>query len=383
MPSYTSARSLAADDKAIALEDTVGGIDGLLNSFGSLLFNRREFVADDASATPLDAAVKALTRYNCRKWAASDKSQFSNRVNAGNEEICGLYLDSIGENPGAGDLVQELPNGQCPLGYQAVFSLRRTQDGATTSGTDTVFGPVGRTYVDRGVGGGRRELGVEAFDFSGSPVSKPFLNYPDTDNWVFTAFSVNPFSGNPDNCGSSPFLYLPPPVGTPSTPIPPEITVNIPGIGPVSVTVTFDDEGNPTFCVEELDYCVTIPFRPPGLPPSSPGTPPGPGEPGSPTPTGLGGDAEGEAPDGKELLGLKIDLVEIPEGARTFAPGVYRGVAYVYMGGSEGLDQDYAGSQLSDGQFIYAEREGLTKWRVQANTGYNMSVTPYYRSPAT
>jgi hypothetical protein len=49
------------------------------------------------------------------------------------------------------------------------------------------------------------------------------------------------------------------------------------------------------------------------------------------------------------------------------------------MGGPEGLDQDYAGSMLSDGQFVFAEQDNLTRWRVAANIGYSWSVTPYYR----
>jgi hypothetical protein len=79
------------------------------------------------------------------------------------------------------------------------------------------------------------------------------------------------------------------------------------------------------------------------------------------------------------LVGLKFRIVQVPPHAREFAPGVYRGAAYIYMGGDDGLDQDYAGSMLRDGQFVFAEKENLTCWRVDANVGFKLVVTPFYR----
>jgi hypothetical protein len=49
------------------------------------------------------------------------------------------------------------------------------------------------------------------------------------------------------------------------------------------------------------------------------------------------------------------------------------------MGGAAGLDQDFAGSALAQTQFVNAESENATRWRVQANPGYDVRVTPYYR----
>jgi hypothetical protein len=79
------------------------------------------------------------------------------------------------------------------------------------------------------------------------------------------------------------------------------------------------------------------------------------------------------------LWGLRIDIDTVPLGAKLYAPGVYRGVAYIYMGDDDGLDHDPAGAMLTDGQFVLAERDYLTKWRVAANDGYNLTVTPYYK----
>jgi hypothetical protein len=113
------------------------------------------------------------------------------------------------------------------------------------------------------------------------------------------------------------------------------------------------------------------------------GTPPPPpgdiGDPGGPSDTGAGGEAEGEAPEGSILVGLKIDILASPSKARQFAPGVFRGACYIYMGAASNLDQDYGGSMLKSGQFFFAEKENLTHWLVSANSGYNHRVTPYYR----
>jgi hypothetical protein len=79
------------------------------------------------------------------------------------------------------------------------------------------------------------------------------------------------------------------------------------------------------------------------------------------------------------LVGLKLDLLAAPSGAKQYVGGAYRGGAYIRMGTPVGLDQDFAGSLLIDGQFVFAEKDFLTKWRVAANPGYNWRVTPYYR----
>jgi hypothetical protein len=49
------------------------------------------------------------------------------------------------------------------------------------------------------------------------------------------------------------------------------------------------------------------------------------------------------------------------------------------MGDANGLDNDTAGATMASGQMVLAERDYLTKWRVVANDGYNLSITPYYK----
>jgi hypothetical protein len=79
------------------------------------------------------------------------------------------------------------------------------------------------------------------------------------------------------------------------------------------------------------------------------------------------------------LWGVKVAITTAPPNANQFAPGIYRGVCYVYMGDANGLDSDPAGATMTSGQMVLAERDYLTKWRVVANAGYNLSVTPYYK----
>jgi hypothetical protein len=80
------------------------------------------------------------------------------------------------------------------------------------------------------------------------------------------------------------------------------------------------------------------------------------------------------------LWALKIDILTAPPYPKEFAPGVHRGACYVYMGTPAGLDHDPAGAMLRSGQLVLAERDYLTRWKVSANTGYDLRVTPYYKN---
>ena len=111
-------------------------------------------------------------------------------------------------------------------------------------------------------------------------------------------------------------------------------------------------------------------------------TGPGPGDigdAGGASDTGSGGEAEGEAGAGEILVGIKVDILASPPRARQYAPGIFRGAGYFYMGVAGNLDQDYGGAMLKSGQFFFAEKDNLTHWSVSANNGYNFRVTPYYR----
>jgi hypothetical protein len=189
--------------------------------------------------------------------------------------------------------------------------------------------------------------------------------------------SIVRVDGLPDNCGDLSPTYTPPNIPTGLPTLPPTVVVNVPGIGDVDLTVDFDDDGNPVVCIPSLDICATVNL-PTGDDTETSVEPGNIGEESAPIGTGEGSEAEGEAPEGQVIGALKINIIGTPLTARQYAPGIFRGAAYIYLGTGVGLDQDFAGAMLSDGQLILPEKDNLTHWKVVANIGYNLVVTPYY-----
>lgn len=184
--------------------------------------------------------------------------------------------------------------------------------------------------------------------------------------------------GGLDSCGNPDTeVEIPRPPSMPGDPVEPfnpgpDVNIDIGvGINPDG-TITVDIGTGP----------ITIdPFADPGEGAGGGGGPP-PGDIGSPGAGGVAGageDAEGEAPPGSVLVGLDLTLTTIPESAREYEPGVYRGVCYVYMGVPGKLDHDPAGAMIRSSQFVFAEKDNLTSWRVSSNNGYVINVIPYYR----
>lgn len=385
------ARPVVDQDKDDILIPIASGVQELLFSPVGPFQNRPAFVAGPEPDTGLAKVVQEATRLNCRLWASRDKSQISTRVNQYNGEVCGPYLDSLGELPTDGFVAPPFRGGQCfGDSYNFTFTATDLQGNRASSQRNTNGRLVGvgqETLPGGNVRGGYfRQLTPQSpVEFIPLQIGNPGT---DTNPVISNVVRV---SGLPDDCGDPPTEVQPPATVTPVTPIVPTITVNLPGVGPVTINVDLDPEGYPVICAPDVGTCITInpeigigiggPDGGPGGPGEGPPKPP-PGDvgtPGSGETAGPGGDAEGEAPPGSEIVGLRLTLTVIPEGARSFAPGVYRGPAYIYMGTPAGLDQDYAGSMLAETQFVFAEREGLTNWRVKSNDEFVIFVVPYYR----
>jgi hypothetical protein len=377
------------------------GVRSTLGFTGDMFADRPGFIAGGGGNWPLADAVRQVSQFNCRQWARSDKSGFSAAVNTGNSTLCNPYLQSIGMLPPEGDMAPEYKGGQCPgVAYGARYTWRAAAGAAGTDytpasgqfvpGSRTLYGPL--TYLGwRAVGAGSTICGnpgqgsFEVAGFSATGVPQVWgLNQGGATcrpgDPVIEGLSFERIDGQSE-CGNPEPLYTPP--GTPASDPGdgPNITVNIPGIGPTTVTVNPGPDGNPIVCYEEVGLCVEIPIGDGGVGAGDGGSPPGPPVAGTPGSTGDGGEDEGDAPEGKELWALRIDINSTPLGARPYAPGVYRAVCYVYMGDENGLDHDPAGSMLRSGQLVFAERDGLTKYRVAANIGFNLTVTPYWRTP--
>lgn len=376
------------DDLLIPL---VSGVQELLFAPVNPFNNRPGFVAGPTPETGLGRAVQGITRLNCRLWARRDKTNFSGRVNAYNGEVCGPYLDELGENPDPGSVAPPFRGGQCNDVYLVAYTAK-SDFGGTLAATVRARGPIGGVRTRIAENGARLvELFCRNLD-AGSATCGPLGDAPAA--WrVLSSFgnagdpgTVKINSVSPcglDNCGDPPTLIQPPATVTPVAPIVPTINIDLPGVGPININIDLDDKGRPVLCAPDVETCITIDPTFGGGGDGgggSGGPPPGDvGDPGTPEATGEGGEAAGQAPPGSILVGLRVDLLTASPKARQYAPGVYRAAAYIYMGTFRGLDQDYAGSMLTDGQFIFAEKENLTHWRVRANTNYNWLTTPYYR----
>lgn len=337
------------------------------------------YIRDAQPESLFEAIPLAAARQGCRRYA-DNPDEYSGRRQARVERACRPYLDDIGYGqPPA--LALPFRGGQCPgVLYRVEFSATN-DNGSRFTVEQIVGGPVIGTFVDPPDGLGRRAAGIVASLTNGSTVKLTQITLQDPATNPNPALRVVRREDNgPDDCGN-PVPVIEPPV-PPPTPGP----IREPFTRPPDIDIDIDVEINPDLTID-VDFGtgpVTIdPFGDGGEggDGGAGGAPPGDvGEPGSPEETGPNGDAEGEAPEGTVLTGLRIDFVEPPIGGKEYAPGVFRGVCYVYMGTAEGLDHDPAGAMLRDGQFVYAEKDNLTRWSVSANRGYNLRVTPYYRA---
>lgn len=271
---------------AIAASDELrGALAGVLETTGDVFIDRPGFVASNDPVNPLSTAVRALTRYNCRVWAAADKSGFSPRVNSYNSSTCNPYLASIDEGIDDGSLLPPLLGGQC----DTLYNVSGTWETASSSAGQIPSGWVSGTWttirnvsVPRGPLGGIVGLDVGtgvrvarlSFTFNGAPAFTDIFptgsggsSYfwdgilrNSLTRWVrnVVVTSVVRRDGGSLDCGNAPVVYLPPsrPVNPPS--IPPSIPISLPGIGDVNVTVDLDNVGNPTFNFEGVDAPITV-----------------------------------------------------------------------------------------------------------------------------
>lgn len=333
---------------------------------------------------------QAVGRAACRRYGAGIPNLSPDAAEK-YERACRPYLD--GTDPTAGPaLTRPFNGGRCAGTYYFVtVRFYNTSTGAVSGQTVREgFGPVSiGTSGNQAPGPGAPSPGAGFTYYPGRD-----LRFNGVGNislggvWAvrqpWEIVSVVPRGSEPNNCGDPPpDVRQPRPIADPT---PPPFRFNPSPNIDVDVNVNVGVDGRITVNVG-TGPIVIDPF-PDGGGGGGPGggggeRPPGDvGAPGTPQNTGAGGAAEGEAPSGKVLTGLKVNLLTVPKNRNEYAPGVFRGVCYVYMGTPAGLDHDPAGSMLRDGQFIHAEKENLTRWAVNANLGYALRVTPYYADVA-
>lgn len=334
--------------------------------------NPGAFLADDTPSVLL-VPQQQVGRAFCRAWARTGVGN-SPRLDAINAKACTPYLESLGEEPIPGSLASPFTGGQCAgVNYVLEYRAFRSDNTFIDVFVVTVEGPISAFSVVRS---GDSQVRVD-YTYGGG-IGASFTQVL---NNIFVRFQpmVRRQDGQADNCGNPPPDYTPP---SPKPGLPPySPVVPVPGTDDdTGVDFTFNPDGSVDISLPDLGVEVTIGAGPgDGAGGISPGDQ---GVPGGPESTGADGEAEGEAPAGSVLSGLLVTQIATTRAVSEFAAGVFRGVAYVYMGGDAGLDLIPGGAALREGQFIIAPVDYLTKWKVNANVGFQVSVTPYYREVA-
>lgn len=332
---------------------------------------------------------QAAGRSACRIYG-SGSVELSASAATRYESACRPYLASLGAGAPA-ELKIPFSGGQCAGVF---YQFKRT--GANSSGT-----PLSESqYICSGQYGG--PLSVEKVEFNngasarfevvsrlanGSIQRTVLFQGPNTPQIFATIKDVVRCDGLADTCGNPPPEVKQPAPGPDGSPPPFRFNPD-PGLS-VDIDVDLNPDGSITFDIGTGD--ITIDPFPDGDGGGGGGgvvPTPRPGAAGASSDTGAGaggegGSAEGEAPEGKVLTGVKVSVLAASPDRRRYTKDVDRGVAYVYMGTpTEGLGLEPTGATLRDGQFFFAQKDYLTSWRVTARLGYNLRITPYYKDKA-
>lgn len=336
---------------------------------------------------------QAAGRSACRIYGQGNVT-----INAGAaekyERVCRPYLETL--DPLNGPKL-EIParGGQCD-GVTYSFAIGRTSFNGTALTDQFVQcsagrrGPIGK--FKESTGPNTENIGITFKDATGATVRANILS--GTKGASITLKNFARCDAAPDNCGNAPVDVTPP--STVTDPTPPPFRFNPDPSIDIDIDVTVAPTGDITFNIGTGPITIDPfgggdggggpgPDPDPGLPPGDVGAPaapietgPGGSGPGGGTAPGTG-EAEGTAPPGSELVGLRLQLLTEPPSRTKYTDLVRRGAIYVYMGVPGLLDHDPAGAMITPDQFIFAERDRLTAWKVRANKGYNFRITPYYR----
>ena len=378
------------------------------------------FIAGDRPDDPIRGPYHDYTRWVCDSYA-NIPGWATGLVGLGSASWLGLER-SIGQTcrPYLGDGAPtpdpEWTGGQCDTKYWVNIASKQVNSIIGSVGTGTcsgikdialtvsVHGPIGAirtTNVVACLGGviGGADTGISLFCHGKTNANPNGTGtvYSRTTNptWVQVTtgvgyanpsiVSVSRKDGLADDCGSlnptrprkSPTAPPDPGPNPPGGGQPPTWSPRGPVFHPGPIESPYDEPDSP---VPPID-----PWNPRGGGPDDPfygpdhPKPGDPGEPGNSEETTDGGEVDGEVPDGHELVSLLVEVTHSPNGANKYSGVYYRAVCWVFMGNEEGLDMDYAGSMMGDHQLVLAETSGLTHWRVKANLGYSVRVTPFSR----
>lgn len=333
-----------------------------------------DFIAGPEPSNPFSRFQWRTGRAACDRWARTGRAGLLPGRDLYYRNLCEPYL---GEGL-PGDPFEEGPfqGGQCPVDYQTnlVGLVVRNIFGGSDVINEFPTGIGGRGPITVATSVIRPEGGA-LVTTTGATGTFTIVVFPS--NTVLDAGTPRlvRIDNQPDNCGDPEGDFNPGepnptpdpnpgPIGAPTGYPFPNLDISINPDG--TINVEFGD-GSPDATID------------PGTGIDAPPPAGDIGEPGPTADTGASGDADGEAPEGKVLTALKLNILSSPPQLKEYKDGFFRGAAYVFMGTADGVDMDFSGSILTDGQIVLAEKENLTHWLVSANSGYNFRVTPYYR----
>ncbi len=392
--------ALTPESVAILASQEVNGI--FRDAFNTVRDGEANYLRDGEPESVSGKIAQAAGRSACRIYGAGNVD-LNPTASARYERACRPYLDSIEPGGGAG-LAVPFAGGQCDgQGYLLVASFRNTTTDARQQFTRTAYGPIGGVrYRDAGSNQGILEVFCRGLASSTSCSNLPGSVQPLSWRQVATSTvsgrdspridSVSPCGL--DNCGNPPPEIRPPsPITDPQPPpfrFSPSADIDVfVGVAIVNIdgTLELDIGTGPITINPTLEIDVGGGGGGDGgggdpTDPGDPGDPTDPGSPGTPRSTGDGGEAEDEAPDGEELVGLLVEVLEAPPKAGRLQRNIrepYRGVGYVRMGFPGRLGNDVSGAAVISPQFFHAQQRGLTAWEVSANLGFSLRVTPFYR----
>lgn len=363
-----------------------------------------EFVAAPAPSNPIGAAIHGRMRDQCDDFSANPGNYaFQGPLNnyAMNAHCTPYWSDQGYDGP---ELDVPFTGGQCSKRYNFTVTTQASNQGSPIVTDIQIDGPVVGTQWNDGTSGsvifGSTVGLIGSSNLSGSAIALPSGNnlsavisggvkwyrvgtfQSGTGDGSISAVNNGPTFGGADDCGDPEGEIGPGPNPAPD-----------PGLGPDG-RYTEGPDGKPILPMPEIPNPFGDPIQLPSIPlpefgnPAwNPGSQPGddpadPGVPGTSEDTGVGGEAEGEAPSGEELVGLSVEVLDTPVVPRLVgnSPGrpLFVGALYVFMGNDSGLELQDEGRVLEDGQFFFAERSS-TRWKVYGAAGYNLRVTPYYR----
>lgn len=337
---------------------------------------------------------QAVARAACRRYGSGNATPNAAQAER-YERACRPYLNDIGLGLPA-RITTPVRGGQCVgsvynLSGSMVTNGRFCSSGSTTTQTTniiigffpTLIGPV--TSITTQIFGAAcqgfpRGVRIVYTDLGGIRTrSTEFASEagPIGYNTAYFFPTLTLVSGA-NNCGSQPVQIDPIRPGPDPTPPPFRFNPNVNVDVDINVSVALD--GSITFNIGTGDITVD-PFAESGgggadVAPTTPGVA------GSSVTTGSGGESESNAPAGKELTGVLVEIVASPPNAARFQNNSrqpFRGAGYISMGYPGLLGVDTSGGVFSSPQFFHAQQRGLSAWRTSANIGFNLRSTPYYR----